>query len=144
MSGVALLLIGTGALAGIIANSNLKDVIVEGINVIGFPPYLLAPISGILMGAATASSTAGTTLGAQIFGPTILEYGLAPLAIGGMIHAGSFVFDGLPHGSFFHISAGSVNMEISERLKLIIWESIVGVAMVGLSTILFGAFKLVG
>lgn len=144
MSGVALLLIGTGALAGIIANSNLKDVIVEGINLIGFPPYLLAPIAGILMGAATASSTAGTTLGSQIFGPTILEYGLAPLAVGGMIHAGSFVFDGLPHGSFFHISAGSVNMEISERLKLIVWESLVGVAMVGLSTILFGALKLVG
>ena len=61
-----------------------------------------------------------------------------------MIHAGSFVFDGLPHGSFFHISAGSVNMEISERLKLIIWESLVGIAMVGLSTVLFGAFKLVG
>ncbi|MCF2672208.1 GntP family permease [Fusobacterium varium] len=144
MSGVALLLIGTGALAGIIANSNLKDVIVDGINLIGFPPYLLAPIAGILMGAATASSTAGTTLGAQIFGPTILEYGLVPLAVGGMIHAGSFVFDGLPHGSFFHISAGSVNMEISERLKLIIWESLVGIAMVGLSTVLFGAFKLVG
>lgn len=144
MSGVALLLIGTGALSGIIGNSNLKDVIVNFINMVGFPPYLLAPIAGTLMGAATASSTAGTTLGSQIFGPTILQYGLKPLAVAGMIHAGSFVFDGLPHGSFFHISAGSVNMTISERLKLIVWESLIGLAMVTLSTILFGALKLVG
>ncbi|MGF6906208.1 GntP family permease [Fusobacterium sp. PH5-44] len=144
MSGVALLLIGTGALSGIIANSNLKDVIVDLINKAGFSPYLLAPIAGILMGAATASSTAGTTLGSQIFGPTILKFGLKPLAAAGMIHAGSFVFDGLPHGSFFHISAGSVNMTISERLKLIVWESLIGIAMVALSTLLYGALKLVG
>ena len=95
------------------------------------------------MGAATASSTAGTTLGSQIFGPTILEYGLAPLAVAGMIHAGSFVFDGLPHGSFFHISAGSINMEISERLKLIVWESLIGIGMVTTSTILFGVLNII-
>lgn len=142
MSGVSLLLIGTGALSGIIANSTLKDIIVEGINILGLPPYLLAPVAGTLMGAATASSTAGTTLGAQIFGPTILEYGLVPLAVAGMIHAGSFVFDGLPHGSFFHISAGSVNMEINERLKLIVWESLIGIAMVSTSTILFGVLNI--
>ncbi|MCY7008587.1 GntP family permease [Fusobacterium simiae] len=144
MSGVALLLIGTGALAGVIANSNLKETIVNIINIMGLPPYLLAPMAGILMGAATASATAGTSLGSQIFGPTILEYGLAPLAVAGMIHAGSFVFDGLPHGSFFHISAGSVNMEIRERLKLIIWESLIGVGIVTISTILLGVFKIVG
>ena len=143
MSGVSLLLVGTGALSGIIANSTLKDIIVEGINFLGLPPYLLAPVAGTLMGAATASSTAGTTLGSQIFGPTILEYGLAPLAVAGMIHAGSFVFDGLPHGSFFHISAGSVNMEISERLKLIVWESLIGVGMITISTLLFGVFNII-
>jgi len=143
MSGVSLLLVGTGALSGIIANSTLKDVIVEGIRILGLPPYLLAPVAGTLMGAATASSTAGTTLGSQIFGPTILEYGLAPLAVAGMIHAGSFVFDGLPHGSFFHISAGSINMEISERLKLIVWESLIGIGMVTTSTILFGVLNII-
>lgn len=72
MSGVAMLLIGTGALSGIISNSNLKDVITSFIEAMGLPGFMLAPIAGILMGAATASSTAGTTLGSQIFGPTVV------------------------------------------------------------------------
>ncbi len=51
MSGVAILLIGTGTLAGIIANSGLKDVIISGINALGLPSFMLAPVSGILMSA---------------------------------------------------------------------------------------------
>jgi H+/gluconate symporter-like permease len=35
-----------------------------------------------------------------------------------MIHAGATVLDHLPHGSFFHATAGSVIMEIKEGLKL--------------------------
>lgn len=138
MSGVVLLLIGTGALSGIIGASDLKDVIIKGIEVVGIPGFLLAPISGTLMGAATASSTAGTTLGSQIFGPTVLQSGIAPLQAAAMTHAGSFVFDGLPHGSFFHVSAGSVNMDIRERFKLIAYESLNGLVMVTISAIVFG------
>lgn len=144
MSGVAMLLVGTGTLAGIISNSNLKDVIIAGIETMGLPGFMLAPIAGTLMGAATASSTAGTTLGGQIFGPTVVASGVSPLAGAAMTHAGSFVFDGLPHGSFFHVSAGAVNMDISERLKLIAYESLNGLAMVAVSTIVFGVLKLVG
>lgn len=144
MSGVAMLLIGTGTLAGIIGNSNLKDVIIEGLNAMGLPAFLLAPISGTLMGAASASSTAGTSLASQVFGETILSYGITALAAGAMIHAGSFVFDGLPHGSFFHVSAGSVDMEIKERLKLIPYESLIGLAMVTVTTILYGVFRVLG
>lgn len=138
MSGVVLLLIGTGTLSGIISNSELTDVIVNLIEYFGLPGYLLAPISGVLMGAATASATAGTTLGCQIFGPVVLESGIAPLAAAAMTHAGSFVFDGLPHGSFFHVSAGAVDMEISERLKLITYESLNGLMMVLSATLVYG------
>lgn len=144
MSGVAMLLIGTGALSGIISNSNLKDVIISLIEAMGLPGFMLAPIAGILMGAATASSTAGTTLGGQIFGPTVVASGVSPLAAAAMTHAGSFSFDGLPHGSFFHVSAGAVNMEIRERLKLIAFESLNGIAMVIASTLAFGVLKLAG
>ncbi len=144
MSGVAMLLIGTGTLAGIIANSTLKEVIVQLLQKAGLPGFLLAPISGTLMGAASASSTAGTTLASQIFGDTILSYGVAALAAGAMIHAGSFVFDGLPHGSFFHVSAGCVNMKINERLKLIAYESFIGFCMVTVSTIVYGVIKIAG
>src|SRR5699024_1141578 len=49
MSNVAILLIGTGTISGIIANSSLKDLIISGLEAGGFPAFILAPISGILM-----------------------------------------------------------------------------------------------
>ncbi|MGL5244703.1 MAG: GntP family permease, partial [Sarcina sp.] len=111
MSGVAILLIGTGTLAGIIANSGLKDVIIQGISTLGLPSFALAPISGILMSAATASTTSGAAVASSVFGPTIVQLGVAPLAAAAMIQAGATVLDHLPHGSFFHATGGSVNME---------------------------------
>ena len=144
MSGVAMLLVGTGALSGIISNSGLKDVIISFIETLGLPGFMLATISGMLMGAATASATAGTTLASQIFGPTVVASGVTPLAAAAMTHASCFVFDGLPHGSFFHVSAGGVNMEISERLKLLGYEAINGLAMMAASTLVFGVLKLAG
>ena len=144
MSGVAMLLVGTGALAGIISNSSLKDVIISGIETLGLPAFMLAPIAGMMMGAATASATAGTTLASQIFGPTVVASGIAPLAAAAMTNASVFVFDGLPHGSFFHVSAGGVNMGISERLKLLGYEAINGFAMLAVSTLVFGVFRVLG
>ena len=131
MSGVAILLIGTGTLAGIIANSGLKDVIISGINALGLPSFMLAPVSGILMSAATASTTSGTAVATSVFGPTIVQLGVAPLAR-------ATVLDHLPHGSFFHATGGSVSMDMKERLKLIPYESLVGLTMTIVSTIIFG------
>ena len=62
MTGVAIMLLGTGTLAGIIANSGLKDVLIDSLNALGLPGYVLAPVSGIFMSAATASTTAGQRL----------------------------------------------------------------------------------
>ncbi len=138
MSGVAILLLGTGTLAGIISNSQLKDLIINGVDRVGLPSILLAPIAGILMSAATASTTSGTAVGTSVFGPTILELGIPSLNAAAMIHSGATVLDHLPHGSFFHATAGSVNMEIKERLKLIPYESLIGLVMTIVSTILFG------
>lgn len=138
MSGVAILLIGTGTLAGIISNSGLKDVIIQGISVLGLPSFVLAPISGILMSGATASTTSGTAVATSVFGSTILELGVPALGTAAMIHAGATVLDHLPHGSFFHATGGSVNMSMGERLKLIPYESIIGLTMAIVSTIIFG------
>jgi len=55
-----------------------------------------------------------------------------------MIHAGAIVFDNMPHGSFFHATGGSVNMK--ERLKLIPYESAIGLIMTVVSTLIFGVF----
>ncbi|AYF53862.1 GntP family permease [Clostridium botulinum] len=138
MSGVAILLLGTGTIAGIISNSALKDVIINGISSLGLPAFVLAPIAGILMGGATASTTSGTAVASQVFGATILELGIKSLAGAAMIHVGATVLDHLPHGSFFHSTGGSVNMDMKERLKLIPYESLVGLTMTIISTIIFG------
>ena len=138
MSGVAILLLGTGTIAGIISNSALKDVIIHGISSLGLPAFLLAPIAGILMGGATASTTSGTAVASQVFGDTILQLGIKPLAGAAMIHSGATVLDHLPHGSFFHSTGGSVYMDMKERLKLIPYESLIGLTMTIISTIIFG------
>lgn len=46
MSNVAILLIGTGTIAGIVANSGLKDVIINGLQGLGLPAFLLARLQG--------------------------------------------------------------------------------------------------
>ena len=140
MAPVAIMLLGTGALAGIIANSGLKDVLIQGLEHSGLPSYILAPISGVLMSLATASTTAGTAVASNVFSGTLLELGVRGLAAAAMIHAGATVFDHMPHGSFFHATGGSVNMDIKERLKLIPYESAVGLIMTIISTLIFGVF----
>lgn len=140
MAPVAIMLLGTGALAGIIANSGLKDVLIQGLEHSGLPSYILAPISGALMSLATSSTTAGTAVASNVFSGILLELGVSGLAAAAMIHAGATVFDHMPHGSFFHATGGSVNMDIKERLKLIPYESAVGLIMTIVSTLIFGVF----
>lgn len=144
MTGVAIMLLGTGTLAGIIANSGLKGVLIDSLNALGLSGYVLAPVSGIFMSAATASTTAGTAVASQVFSSTILGMGVSALAGAAMVHAGATVLDHLPHGSFFHASAGSVNMETKERLKMISYETLVGLTITITSTLIFGVFHFFG
>ncbi len=138
MTGVAVLLLGTGTISGIIANSALKTVLTEFLTSTGAPAFLLAPLAGILMSAATASTTSGTAVGSQVFGPALLGLGVPGLNSAAMIHAGATVLDHLPHGSFFHATGGSVNMNMKERLALIPFESLVGLTLTFVSTIIYG------
>ncbi|MGL5748909.1 MAG: GntP family permease [Paraclostridium sp.] len=138
MMPVAVLLIGTGTIAGIIKASTLQATTISILDVLNMPEFMLAPISGILMSAATASTTAGTTIASATFGPAIMAVGISPLSGGAMVHAGATVLDHLPHGSFFHATAGATNVSISERLKLIPYESLIGLTMTIVSTIIWG------
>lgn len=138
MAPVAILLIGTGTLAGIIQNSRIGDVLIETLSSLGLPAFALAPISGIFMSGATASTTAGATVASSVFAATLVESGVAALGGAAMIHAGATVLDHLPHGSFFHTTAGSVDMNIGERLKLLPYESLVGLVIAIVSTIIYG------
>lgn len=138
MSGVAILLLGTGTLVGIIKNSELQQTTIQIMKMLSMPEFLLAPISGILMSLSTASSTAGATIASATFADTIMKVGITPVGGGAMINAGSSVFEQLPYGSLFHSSAGGINMNIRERFKLIPYEIIVGFIMTVISTIIYG------
>lgn len=142
MAPVAVMLLGTGTLAGIIANSALKGNLIDILTASGLPSYLLAPLSGAMMSLATASTTAGTAVASSVFSSTIIDLGVPALAGAAMIHAGATVFDHMPHGSFFHATGGSVHMDIKERLKLIPYESAVGLMIAFISTMMFGVFGL--
>jgi gluconate:H+ symporter, GntP family len=142
MSGVAIMLIGTGTLAGIVANSGLKTVIISALQSSGLPSFMLAPVSGALMSAATASTTAGTVVASNVFSGPILELGISAIAGAAMIHAGATVFDTMPHGSFFHATGGATFMHVKERLKLLPYEFAVGFSLATVSTLVFGVFKL--
>ncbi|HBU91810.1 MAG TPA: gluconate:proton symporter [Bacillus pumilus] len=144
MSGVAIMLLGTGTLAGIVSNSSLKDVFIQALDASELPQYLLAPASGIFMSAATASTTAGTAVASGVFSGTLIGLGVSALSGAAMIHAGATVLDHMPHGSFFHATAGSVQMDIKERLKLMPFESLIGLTLTVVSTIIFGVFQLFG
>ncbi|MBV4441706.1 GntP family permease [Clostridium tyrobutyricum] len=138
MSGTAILLIGAGSIAGVISKSDLSLVIVNIIKLSGVSGTLLAPISGILMAAATGSTSTGAILATGSFGKAILAMGIAPISAAVMVHTGSVVIDHLPHGNFFLVSAQSVKMNISDRMKLIPYESIVGGSMCIAATIIYG------
>lgn len=138
MMPVAVLLIGTGTIAGIIKASTLQATTISILDAFNIPEFMLASISGILMSAATASTTAGTTIASATFGPAIMAVGISPISGAAMVHAGATVLDHLPHGSFFHSTAGATNVNISERLKLIPYESAIGLTMTIVSTIIWG------
>lgn len=135
--GVSILLIGTGTLAGIIKASNLQFDMISVLEAGNLPAFLLAPISGILMAGATASTTAGATIASQTFASTLISSGVDAVSAGAMVHSGATVIDSMPHGSFFHATGGSVNMQMKERMKLIPYEACVGLTSTILSTILY-------
>ena len=129
MSVVAILLVGTGTIAGIIKASDIKDVLVSLLSGWEAGGLLLAPISSALMSAATASTTAGATISSASFSQTVLASGVSAVWAAAMTNAGATVLDHLPHGSFFHATGGSVGMSIKERMRLIPYESAVGLIL---------------
>ena len=135
--GVSVLLIGTGTIAGIIKASALQYDVINVLEALHMPAFVLAPLAGILMAGATASTTAGVTIASQTFAPTLLAEGVPALASAAMIHAGATVVDSLPHGSFFHATGGSVNMSIGDRMKLIPFEACVGLTSTIVSVLLY-------
>ena len=78
------------------------------------------------MSAATASTTAGATVASASFAQVIMAAGISGVFGAAMVNAGATILDHLPHGSFFHATAGASSVNLKERLKLIPYESAVG------------------
>ena len=124
--GVSILLIGTGTIAGIVKGSGLNADMIRLLNACHLPVFALAPVSSILLSGATASTTAGVTIASQTFSGALLQAGVPAVSAAAMLHAGGTIFDALPHGSFFHATAGAVGMSVKDRLKLFPFGTLVG------------------
>lgn len=140
MVDVVLILIGAGAIGALITNSNLPQQIVWLINHMGVPGTLLAPIAGILMAAATASTSTGVILGSQAFGGSILSFGTSRLAAAITMQAGATVIDGLPQGNYFHVTGNAMNMDLKERMSVVPFEALVGLTMTIVATLMYIVF----
>lgn len=138
MTDVVLILIGAGAIGATITSSDLPAQIIRLIKLSGISGTFLAPISGILMAAAAASTSTGVILATGSFSKAILGFGVSPIAAAAMVHTGGIVVDHLPHGNYFHVTANAMHMEIGERSQAILYESLVGLSTTIVATILYG------
>lgn len=135
MGSIAILLIGTGTIAGIIKASSINDLILSGLENFGLNEVFVAPVSSMLMSAATASTTAGATIASASFAETIIAAGISGVWGAAMVNSGATVFDHLPHGSFFHATGGVVELDFAQRLKLIPYESLIGFVLAAGTTV---------
>ncbi|MNZ47959.1 High-affinity gluconate transporter [compost metagenome] len=138
MTATVLILIGAGGIAGLISASDLSVQVVKIIEASGISGTFLAPIAGILMAAATASTSTGVILTTGSFGQAILDMGTAPLAAAVMAHTGATVIDSLPQGNYFHVTGGAMKMSIKQRMGVIPYEAMVGLTMTIVATLLYG------
>jgi GntP family gluconate:H+ symporter len=138
MTPTILIIIGAGAIGGLITASTLPAEVVALVQSSGISGVFLAPIAGILMAAATASTSTGVILATGSFSNAILNTGVAPLSAAVMTHAGATVIDHLPHGTYFHVTRNAMGMTMKDRMKVVLYESMVGITMTIVATVLFG------
>ncbi|MEK1397193.1 GntP family permease [Limosilactobacillus fermentum] len=143
MTDVVLILIGAGAIGATITSSNLPQLLIKGVEASHMPGVLLAPISGILMAAATASTSTGVILATGSFAKAILGFGVAPLAAAAMVHTGAIVIDQLPQGNYFHVTANAMHMDLRQRSQGILYEAMVGGSAMLTAMILYGFLHLI-
>lgn len=129
MTGVAVLLVGTGTLAGIIKASSITEMLVDALSGSSSGTLLLAPLSGFLMAGATASTTAGATIASSSFASTVLAGGVSAVWAAAMTNASATIIDSLPFGSFFHATGGAVGISFKERMKIIPYEAATGLCL---------------
>lgn len=137
MVGVAILLIGTGTIAGVIKASTITELIVDMLSTSSFGQTMMAPLSGILMSAATASTTAGATIASASFAQSILATGVSAVWGAAMINSASTVLDHLPHGTFFHATGGTMDLSFKRCMALIPYETAIGFVLAAMTFVCY-------
>ena len=138
MTPTILIIIGAGAIGGLITASTLPTEVVRLVELSGISGTFLAPIAGLLMAAATASTSTGVILATGSFSGAILNTGVAPLSAAVMTHASATILDHLPHGTYFHVTRNAMGMTMKDRMKVALYECLVGLAMTIVAVVLFG------
>ncbi len=137
VSKVAILFVGTGAVAGIVKASAFQHDFVTLLESADIFAFMIAPLSGLAFAGATASTTAGATLAAQTFSGTLLEQGVSGVYAAAMVNAGATALNSLPHGAFFLASAHATYMSFTKRVRLIPFEACVGLTSTLAVTLLY-------
>ena len=137
MMPIAILLIGTGTISGIVKTSQFQTDMTMVLNAMNLLAFLLAPISGIVMAGATASSSAGATIASATFlkrSRRLYRHYMERLCF-----MQEPLFWILFHMDLFSMqSAGAMGMPINERMKLLPIDILEGFIIVLASTIVYG------
>lgn len=133
-----LILIGAGALAGLISASNLAKEVVSLIQHSGISGTFLAPLAAMLMSLAVGSTSTAVILTTGSFGKAILGTGTSALGAAVMVNAGGTVLDAVPQGNYFHITRDAMHLSIKDRMKVYPIESLVGFTTTVVATIMYG------
>lgn len=142
MTPVVMILIGAGAIGATITESSLPQLIITAIKVSHISGTFLAPLAGLLMASAAASTSTGVILATGSFSKAILGFGVSPLAAAAMVHTGAVVLDQLPQGNYFHVTGKAMKMDIKQRSQAILFEALCGGAACLTATILYGFLHL--
>ncbi|KAE9560256.1 GntP family permease [Companilactobacillus bobalius] len=138
MTDVVLILIGAGAIAGLVSASDLPQTVRIIVVISGISGTFLAPIAGILMAAATASTFFTQGFLMNHLRERIMSFGISGTGAAAMVHTGATVIDQLPHGNYFHVTAKAVDMHFKERMSVVLWEMLVGLSMTIVATLMYG------
>ena len=137
MAPVILMLLGAGAISGLIANSVLPDLLIIAMDKLGIPVLFLAPISGAIMGAASSSIATGVIIAGSSFSEILLSQSVPALSAAVLMHAGAAILDVMPHGNYFLASMDCMKVSMVDRLKVLPFEAIVGAVMTIVAIIIY-------
>lgn len=117
MSAMPIVVTGLGgALALLIKNAKVAEMLAEAIGKSGIPPIFIPFLISVLVNTITGSNTLGVMTGAAIMKPMLPALGLSPLATFLACASGAQIFKHT-NSSGFWVSTSLSNMNVAQGLK---------------------------